>query len=619
MKLKSIKGYFNQPLQQTLDQFSAFLSFDTPDGELCNNDKALLALLKWGLTVDGKISERSMSAFSDFLQAHNSSSTAKALTEYMLQCEPLEPAKATDYLLQLTVPERSLAITNLIKLSLASKSYDDEHRQQIMTLAESLEIEPQEILRLENSELEQHERHTKLMRSGAGLLVALIVLLVFILTATLLRSVVFGLILSYLCLPVQKKFERYLARKSPFTGQPIKKQGFTDKVVNKIKKFVGNESVELINDTTPEKHHRDQIVGRTCTATVVLVVFLGLIFTGLLATGGVNYLNGLKTSVIGWVSEHKTSESTEVQNIANTPPANHAEEYDATIEATTSEEEFSGKLNNYLNNIKHEFQNIPLVAWGVDEIANILNDPKALQQFFTALLQKSGGLLQFTFGMISTISAILLDILMTIFFFSLFLRTIAGNTDEKGVGLSLGNYLVRTVFNGHWLPKAEEDTLCEGERIISAVIFKLKAWLKGYIILISIDFIIYTTAFSLLKVPYAPILGFFAGCALLLPYIGPIVSATLTVLVTLACGGDAVSGMQIAGIVVIYLIQNGVVEQFFLYPAVIGEALGLTTLETIIVVLLGGYFAGITGMIFALPASAVIKYLVPQAYRTIRR
>jgi predicted PurR-regulated permease PerM len=72
--------------------------------------------------------------------------------------------------------------------------------------------------------------------------------------------------------------------------------------------------------------------------------------------------------------------------------------------------------------------------------------------------------------------------------------------------------------------------------------------------------------------------------------------------------------MQILGIICIYLLQNGVIEQLFLYPAVIGESLGLTTLETIIVVLLGGIFAGITGMIFAIPAAAVLKYLVPQIY-----
>ena len=67
-----------------------------------------------------------------------------------------------------------------------------------------------------------------------------------------------------------------------------------------------------------------------------------------------------------------------------------------------------------------------------------------------------------------------------------------------------------------------EETLAEGERIIGGVVFKLKAWLRGYIILVSIDTIVYSTVFYLLGVPYAPILGFLAGCGLLLPYIGPI-------------------------------------------------------------------------------------------------
>ena len=98
----------------------------------------------------------------------------------------------------------------------------------------------------------------------------------------------------------------------------------------------------------------------------------------------------------------------------------------------------------------------------------------------------------------------------------------------------------------------------------------------------------------------------------------PVSSALLTVLVTLAVGGAEVSVLQIAGVIGIYLIHNGIIEQFFIYPWIIGESLGLTTLETIIVVLLGGILAGIPGMIFALPAASVIKYLVPQIYRCWR-
>ncbi|MBO5992244.1 MAG: AI-2E family transporter, partial [Lentisphaeria bacterium] len=139
-----------------------------------------------------------------------------------------------------------------------------------------------------------------------------------------------------------------------------------------------------------------------------------------------------------------------------------------------------------------------------------------------------------------------------------------------------------------------------------------KVWVRGYITLMLVDATVYSTLFYFLDVPYCLILGALAGCGILLPYIGPILSFSLTMLVTLATGDS--SGAQLAGIIACYLIYNGIVEQFILYPAVIGESLGLTTLETIIVVLLGAIFAGIPGMILALPAASVVKYLVPRIY-----
>ena len=63
--------------------------------------------------------------------------------------------------------------------------------------------------------------------------------------------------------------------------------------------------------------------------------------------------------------------------------------------------------------------------------------------------------------------------------------------------------------------------------------------------------------------------------------------------------------------------MNMVIEQLFLYPAFVGEALGLNTLETIAVVLLGGLMAGLTGVIFAVPAASIIKYLIPKIYKTL--
>ena len=128
-----------------------------------------------------------------------------------------------------------------------------------------------------------------------------------------------------------------------------------------------------------------------------------------------------------------------------------------------------------------------------------------------------------------------------------------------------------------------------------------------------IDSTVYTILFGLLDVPCFPLLGILAGCGILLPYVGPICSCCITLLVTWIAGDASFAQLVLVGCC--YLLYNGVIEQFILYPLVIGESLGLTTLETIIVVLLGAIFAGIAGMILALPAASVIKYLVPRIYR----
>ncbi len=51
--------------------------------------------------------------------------------------------------------------------------------------------------------------------------------------------------------------------------------------------------------------------------------------------------------------------------------------------------------------------------------------------------------------------------------------------------------------------------------------------------------------------------------------------------------------------------------------ALVGEALGLNVLETLIVVLLGGLFAGLAGVIFAVPAASVLKFLIPRVYQSL--
>ena len=260
---------------------------------------------------------------------------------------------------------------------------------------------------------------------------------------------------------------------------------------------------------------------------------------------------------------------------------------------------------------------MPIVNWCVEETAKVLNDPKTQKELLATALKKSGGVFSFITGLLSSFVSFLLNTLLAIFFFSLFLSKMAEFIqDNRNQKKMQSEYIVRTVFNNKWLPGATENTIAQAQEIISQVINRLKTWLRGYLTLMSFDAVVYTTAFYLLGVPYALVLGLIAACGILLPYIGPIASAVLTVLVTLAVGNN-VTVMQLLLVLCTYAVWNGIIEQLFLYPAVIGESLGLTTLETIIVVLLGGIFAGITGMIFAIPTASVLKYLIPKIYSSI--
>ena len=109
-----------------------------------------------------------------------------------------------------------------------------------------------------------------------------------------------------------------------------------------------------------------------------------------------------------------------------------------------------------------------------------------------------------------------------------------------------------------------------------------------------------------------------AGLTILLPFLGPVASFVLTFGV---CIGFCESHLLVTliGVSAAYVLINGILEQLILYPSFVGGAIGLSTIETISVVLIGGLVAGITGMILAVPAAAVIKYLIPKIYELRRK
>ena len=227
-------------------------------------------------------------------------------------------------------------------------------------------------------------------------------------------------------------------------------------------------------------------------------------------------------------------------------------------------------------------------------------------------------LLTSLFAAVSTVGIFAFDLLLGAFFFFFFLQHLALFMSDNGEHESIGSWCVRGIFKSRWMPAVSPETRAEAVEIIDWIGSMFVKWIRGYLCIILIESILYLIGFSFCGVPYASFLALVAGLTILLPFLGPLASFLLTTVFCLAFCSDHTVG-TIIGASITYIIINGILEQFLLYPRLIGNAIELTTVETIIAVLLGGLFAGIPGMIFAVPAAAILKYLIPKIYHAMQK
>ena len=492
--------------------------------------------------------------------------------------------------------ERHTLLKFLLSLAAAANSPDDavETMRRIFVKAGE---DDEFFAHCREETLQTEERRRRIIGSGAGIAVALVVILVFIITATLLRSVIFGLILAYVLLPIEKFFERSQRRESGFFYWSFKVLTLPVIPLQRLSLRIMRHSTES-DPGDLERRREKRIIARAVAQTALATLLLTGVLLTLCSKLTVKYVNGFRNSAA--IAAAASAEGA-------SPAAGEEDKFDLAVR----------KIDERLTRFRAKVENVPVIRFLLDQTVKILRDENFRRELVTALLKRSGGVFSLTADVLGVIGTLVSDLLLTVFFGLLFLIKLAEFCrDDESKGKK-SEYLVRTVFNGNWLPDANDDIVGEARRIIGGIMERLRIWVRGYLLLMFVDAVVYISLFTLLlKIPFALPLGIIAGCGILLPYIGPCLSAALTLLVTLASGGS--SGLQLAGIIAAYLIYNGIIEQFIIYPWIIGESLGLTTLETIVVVLLGAVFAGIPGMLLAMPAASVLKYLIPKIHGYIR-
>lgn len=139
----------------------------------------------------------------------------------------------------------------------------------------------------------------------------------------------------------------------------------------------------------------------------------------------------------------------------------------------------------------------------------------------------------------------------------------------------------------------------------------LSSFVQGQLLTAVIVGFLETVALLLVGVKYPLILGMIGGVANTIPYFGPIIGAIPAVAVALI-ESPAKAVWTIAAYVVIQQIDNA-----FISPKIIESRLGLHPVTTILAVLAGGEFFGITGMLLAVPAAAVMKVIIKRTIEAI--
>jgi predicted PurR-regulated permease PerM len=113
-----------------------------------------------------------------------------------------------------------------------------------------------------------------------------------------------------------------------------------------------------------------------------------------------------------------------------------------------------------------------------------------------------------------------------------------------------------------------------------------------------------TVGFAVIGVPYAVVLGIAAGLLEFIPLAGPVTIGVVAVfLAAFRSAGQAVTTL-------VFLIVLRIVEDYVVYPRIIGRGIHLHPLAIIFAILCGAELGGLAGIFFSIPVVAVISVAV---------
>ena len=183
------------------------------------------------------------------------------------------------------------------------------------------------------------------------------------------------------------------------------------------------------------------------------------------------------------------------------------------------------------------------------------------------------------------------------------------------VYLSSGRYSLRAFL----LDKTPPAYVPELSILLDRIAWTWGSFLRGQLKLMFLIGFTVMVGNAVLGNRYAAVLGLISGILELIPSIGPALALIPGVLVALIFGSSwmGVSNLIFALIVLAFYLLVQALENQFVVPRVLGDAVELPPVVVLVGVLVGGSLGGILGALIAVPVIGTVREIVGYLYGKI--
>jgi predicted PurR-regulated permease PerM len=140
-----------------------------------------------------------------------------------------------------------------------------------------------------------------------------------------------------------------------------------------------------------------------------------------------------------------------------------------------------------------------------------------------------------------------------------------------------------------------------GDEFFQDVNSTLAAYIRAQLTACLFIGVICALGFAVLRIPSPLMLGLIAGVCEFVPLVGPLLVVVIAALAALLHGG-----VFSAFLVIVFLAVLRIVQDYVVYPRLIGQGIHLHPLAVILAILCGAELAGVAGIFLAIPVVAIL-------------